>query len=124
MMMSGFLFFASIVAMLHVAALSFAFGPWHWKYVIVTAISGAMLWGVFPVLLPLRRWSGLALGMVGALMVQQAAFWFWRAKLGGIEWPLAQFASIHFLMGLSFDRVRRRRQATFVWRGTMINQRR
>lgn len=124
MTMTGFRSIASIVCVLHVTTLSFAFGPWHWKYLLVALISGALLWGVLPALLPLRRWTGLLIGVAVALTVQQAAFGFWRTKLGVIWWPLMQFASIHFLIGLGFGRARRRRPPTFVWRGTMVKQRR
>jgi hypothetical protein len=122
MKLNGFSFIAAVVAALHLAGLGFALGPWHWKYLLVTAISGATLWGVLPWLLPLRRWTGLFVGAALALVVQQAAFWLWRAKLGGACWPLAQFAATHFLMGLTFARLRQRRPATFVWRGTMLKQ--
>ena len=122
--MSGFLFSASIVAMLHVAAVSFVVGSWHWKYLIVTVASAGVLWILVPLLLPLLRWTVQLSGAVVAQLLQQAAFWIWRAKLCGIGWPLVQFVSVHFLSGLVFARVRRRRPSTFVWRGTMINRRR
>jgi len=121
--MSGFLFIASVVAMLHVVALSFVVGPWHWKYLLVTVASAGILWIVLPLLLPPRRWTGLLIGAIVALLVQQAAFWLWRAKLGGIGWPLVQFASVHFLIEIVFSRMRRRRHSTFVGRGRMVNQR-
>lgn len=124
MKLSGLSFIGSIVALLHVAALSFAFGPWHWKYLLVTVVSGALLWGALPALLPVRRWTGLLIGAVLALAAQQTAFWLWRAKLGDVWWPLAQFASVHFLIGLGFGRLRHRRPSTVAWRGAMLNQRR
>ena len=124
MMLNGFSFICAVVVGLHLAALSFAFGPWHWKYLLVSVISGVLLWGALPALAPLRRWSGLLIGAALALAVQQAAFWLWRAKLGGVWWPLIQFVAVHFLIGLSFGRLRRRRPSTFVWRGTMLNPRR
>lgn len=68
--MTGFRFIASIVAMLHVAALSFAFGPRHGKYLLVKVISGAILWGLIPALIPLRRYSGLLIGAGVALVLQ------------------------------------------------------
>ena len=122
--MNGFRFIAAVVAGLHLAAMSFAFGPWHWKYLLVAGASGALLWGVVPVLLPLRRWTGLLVGAALALAVQQAAFWLWRAKLGDAWWPLAQFASIYFLIGVGFGRLHCRCPSTLAWRGTMLNQRR
>lgn len=124
MRLNGFLFICALVAALHLAALGFACGPWHWKYLLATAISGVLLWGVLPALLSLRRWTGLLFGAALALAVEQMAFWLWRAKLGGVLWPLAQFASVHFLIGLGFGWLRHRHPSTFVWRGAMLNQRR
>lgn len=46
--MSGLLFIASIVAMLHVAAVSFVVGSWHWKYLLVTVASAGILWILLP----------------------------------------------------------------------------
>ena len=120
--MSGFLFIASIVAMLHVAAVSFVVGSWHWKYLLVTVASAGVLWVLVPLLLPVRRRTGLLAGVVVALLVQQAAFWLWRAKLGSIGWPLVQFVSVHFLIGLVFARVRGRRPSTFVCRATRVDR--
>ncbi len=116
MKLNGLSLIGSIVALFHVAALSFAFGPWHWKYLLATVASGALLWVVLPALLPLRRWTGWLICTVVALTVQQTAFWLWRAKLGGMWWPLVQFASVHFLIGLWFGWSRYRRPSTFVWR--------
>lgn len=122
MMLRGFSFICAVVAGLHLAGLSFAFGPCHWKYLLVTAISGATLWGLLPALVPLRRWTGMLISAALALGVQQASLWLWREKMGGAWWPLAQFASVHFLIHLGCGRLRYRRPSTFVWRGTMLKR--
>lgn len=64
---------------------------------------------------PMRRGTTLLFGMIAALLAQQAAFWFWRPQLGNTAWALIQFASVHFLSGLTFTQVRRRRSAASIW---------
>jgi hypothetical protein len=122
--MTRFRFIPAVVAALHLAALNFALGPWHWDYLLVAALSGALLWGALPALLPLRRWTGLLIGGLLALTTQQAAFGLWRAKLGEAYWPLVQFASLHFLIGSGCGWLRRSRPSTFVRRSAMLNPRR
>lgn len=124
MKLTGFAFITAIVTALHVAALSVVFGHWHGRYLLAAGASGVVLWGVGPALVPFRRRTGLLLGSALAIAVQQAVFWMWRAKLGGVFWPLAQFAAIHFMLGLAFARWRGRRPPTFVWRGSMLKEHR
>ena len=95
-------FIAALVAAIHLAGLSFAFGTWHWKYLLVLAISGITLWGVLPKLSPRQKWLGPVIGSALAFAMQQAAFWLWRAEIGSVWWALAQCAAIHFLIGLTF----------------------
>ena len=103
----GFTTIAAVVVALHVVALGFVFGPVTWQYLLVAVGSGVLIWGVGSALRSRRRWAGLFVGMVVAVAVQQIAFRWWRAQFAGAWLPLAQFAALHFLIGLGLDRLRR-----------------
>jgi len=103
---NDFRYLASGIAVLHLTALSLACGPWHWGYLTLTVVSGALL-GMWQAHVPRQRGILLICATL-ALSVQQATFWLWKANLGAPWWPLAQFASVHFLMGLGFRRLLRR----------------
>ena len=106
----GFIRIAAVVVAIHVAALGFAMGRLHWKYLLVTVISGVVIWCMVPTQFQQRGWAGWLVRCVVALAVQWAAFRFWREQLGGM-WPsMAQFAALHFLIGIGISKLPRDRR--------------
>jgi len=86
------------IAALHVAALSFAFGPRHIGYILAATLSATLIWGVVFLLNRRKRRAGIIAGVVVGLAVQQVAYQVWKAELPGFWWPLAQFGTLQFLV--------------------------
>jgi len=91
----------SLVATLHVFALSLFFSKPPGKYFFVTCIGTIVVWGWVFSLRAQKRKVGIIAGVVVALVIQQFAFHVWRAEIPGVWWPLLQFASLQCLVALS-----------------------
>jgi hypothetical protein len=91
---------ASVVA-LHLVILSFMFGPRQIGYALAAYFSAVFIWGLVFMFGGQRRVGFWIAGAVATMVMQQAA-WFTMARQDfGFCWPLAQFASLHFLVGLA-----------------------
>ncbi len=87
-----------VIAALHVAVLSVVFGLRHMGYLLATALSATVIWGVVFLLNERKRRAGILAGIIVALAVQQLAYQVWKAELPGFWWPLAQFGALQFLV--------------------------
>jgi len=88
----------AVIAALHVAVLSFVFGPRHIGYMLVASLSAALTWGVVFFLNERKRRAGFISGMILGLVVQVVAYRILKAELPGFWWPLAQFGALQFLV--------------------------
>jgi hypothetical protein len=94
----------AVIAALHVAVLSVAFGLRHIGYVLATTLSATLIWGVVFFLIEQKRRAGIIGGVVAGLAVQQVAYQVWKGELPGFWWPLAQFAALQFLLAYGIGR--------------------
>lgn len=94
----------AIIAALHVAVLSAAFGLRHIGYVLAATLSATLIWGVVFFLDERKHRAGIIGGIVAGLAVQQVAYQVWKAELPGFWWPLAQFAALQFLLAYGIGR--------------------
>jgi hypothetical protein len=95
---------AAVIVALLVTVLSIAFGLRHFGYIIATALSGALIWGVLFFLDERKRRAGLIAGVLVAAVVQQVAYQACKAELPGFWWSLAQFAAVQFLVAYGIGR--------------------
>jgi hypothetical protein len=94
-----------VIAALHVAVLSYAFGPRHINYIFVACLSALVVWGVVCIVNEARRRRAMIVGVVLGLIVQQVVYQVWKTELPGFWWPLAQFAALQFLIGFGLGRL-------------------
>ncbi len=87
----------SLIAALHVAALSLVFGPRHIGYILVTCLSAVAVWGAVFLFNHQKRRRAMIVGVVLGLIVQQVICQVWKTEVPGFWWPLAQFAALQFL---------------------------
>jgi hypothetical protein len=99
-----------LVVALHVAAVSLAFEPIRWQYLLAAVLTAAVIWSLLPRLDSRRRWIGFLVGVALALAVQQVSSRLWRSQFNSVWPPLVQFAALHVLIGFSLDRLRRQRR--------------
>ena len=95
-----------LIVALHVAAVSLAFGPIRWHYLLAAVLTAAVIWSLLPGLDSRRQWIGFLVGVALALAVQQLTFRLWRAQFTSAWPPLAQFVALHVLIGFSIHRLR------------------
>jgi uncharacterized membrane protein YccC len=88
----------AVIAALHVAVLSFVFGPRHIGYLLVAALSATVIWGAVFFLNERKRRAGFIVGVVASLVIQVVAGRVLKAELPGFWWPLAQFGAVQFLV--------------------------
>ena len=89
---------AAVIAALHVAVLSFLFGPRHIGYILVAVFSAILIWGVVFFLSERKRRAGFIAGAILGLVIQVMAYRLLKAELPGFWWPLAQFGALQFLV--------------------------
>lgn len=94
----------AVIAALHVAVLSVAFGLRHIGYVLAATLSATLIWGVVFFLSKRKSRAGIIGGVVAGLAVQQVAYQVWKAELPGFWWPLAQFVALQFLLAYGIGR--------------------
>jgi hypothetical protein len=94
----------AVIGALHVAGLSFLFGPRHIDYTLTATLSATLIWGVVFVLNEAKRRVGFIVGVVLALIVQVVGHQIWKAELPGFWWALAQFGALQFLIACALGR--------------------
>jgi hypothetical protein len=88
----------AIIASLHVALVSCAFGARCIPYIAAAYLSAVVIWGG----VSMSRWDGpvgVIVGVVLSFAIQQTAYHAWKEELGGFWWPLAQFFAMQVLIG-------------------------
>jgi len=93
-----------VMAALHVAVLSFVFGPRHIGYILVACLSAVAVWGVVFLFNEQKRRRAMIMGVVLGLIVQQVIYQVWKTEMPGFWWPLAQFAALQFLIAFGLGR--------------------
>ena len=93
-----------VIAALHVAVLSYAFGPRLISYILAASLSALVVWGVVFIVNEARRRRAMIVGVVLGLIVQQVVYQIWKTELPGYWWPLAQFAALQFLIAFGLSR--------------------
>lgn len=94
----------AVIAALHVAVLSVAFGLRHIGYILAATLSATLIWGLVFFLNERQRRAGFIVGVVASLAVQQVAYQVWKTELPGFWWPLAQFTALQFLVAYGIGR--------------------
>jgi hypothetical protein len=95
---------AAVIAALHVAVLSYAFGPRHIGYSFGACLSALVVWGVVFLWNEQKRRRAMIVGAVLGLIVQQVIYQVWKTEIPGFWWPLAQFAALQFLIAFGLGR--------------------
>ena len=93
-----------VIAVLHVAVLSFVFGPRHIGYLLVACVSAVAVWGVVFLWNEPKRRRAMIVGVVLGLIVQQVIHQVWKTEVPGFWWPLAQFAALQFLIAFGLGK--------------------
>lgn len=93
-----------MIAALHMAVLSFAFGPRHLGYILTAILSGTLILGGIFLLSGRKRRAGFIAGLVVWLAIQQVAYQIWKDELPGYWWALAQFAALQSLIAVGIGR--------------------
>ena len=92
-----------VIAALHVAGLSYAFGLRHISYLLAASLSALVVWGVVFLVNEAKRGRAMIVGVVLGLIVQQVVYQVWKTELPGFWWPLAQFAALQFLIAFGLS---------------------
>jgi hypothetical protein len=85
-----------VVAALHLAVVSFAFGPRCIAYIVAAYLSAVAVWGAVFLLSEQRHQVVWGVGLLVVVIIQQIAYRVWKAELPGFWWPLGQFGALHF----------------------------
>lgn len=104
------------VIVLHLVALSFAFGPRRWSYVLIAYSSAVVVWGLVFLMHARRRAAGWVAGSLVVVVIQQLASRNMGWELPNAFWTVAQFFALQFLVGVAVKRVFDRRQPVGVRR--------
>jgi len=99
----GLLGLVAIVAVLHVAILSFVLGPRCIAYIAAAYLTGVVVWGGVSLSAGKRR-VAVVVGAGLTVAVQQMAYQAWKAELAGSWWPVAQFFALQLLIGVGVHR--------------------
>jgi hypothetical protein len=102
----------AVVAMLHLATLSFAFGPRSAAYVLAAYLSAVTVWGGVFLMSQQTRRAGWVAGSLAIVIGQQIAYRVWKAELQGLSWPLVQFGTLQFLIAVGISEVAKRARRT------------
>lgn len=94
----------AVVVALHLAALSFVFGPRHIAYILAAYLSALAVWGVVFLISDQKRSASWIVGSLAIVIVQQIAYHTMKSGLPGVWWPLAQFFALQFLIGIGVER--------------------
>jgi hypothetical protein len=95
----------AVIAALHVAVLSFVFGPRHLGYILVAALSATLPWGVVFFLNKQKHRTGIIVGAVIGLVIQLVAYQIWKGELPRYWLALAQFWSLQFLVAYAWGKL-------------------
>ncbi len=93
----------AVIAALHAAVLSIAFGPKCIAYIGAAYLCAVVVWGGVAMSARRRRVAVMA-GIGLTVAVQQAAYQAWKADLGGIWWAGVQFLALQWLIGAGVQR--------------------
>ncbi len=88
----------AIIAGLHMTVVSIVLGPRCVPYLAAAYLNAVAVWGGVSMSGWMGR-AGVVAGGVLSLAIQQTAYHAWKAELGGVWWPLAQFFAVQLLIG-------------------------
>jgi uncharacterized membrane protein AbrB (regulator of aidB expression) len=95
----------AVVMGMHLAALSFVFGPRSITYVLAAYLSSVVVWGIVLLVSRQKQPAGWIVGSLVIVIIQQVAYHTMKSGLPGFWWPLAQFFAVQFLIGIGVNRV-------------------